>query len=73
MTQRTERVFELHWRQLNSQQWRAVLTDPETKLQYHVTSKLAFRTVLANLATASSPDSTERLGKGAAEDAESPR
>jgi hypothetical protein len=52
MTQKTERVFELHWRQLTHQRWQAVLTDPETKLQYLVTSKLAFRTVLANLTAA---------------------
>ena len=50
MRQNSERVFELHWRQLTQQRWQAVLTDPETKLQYLVTSKLAFRTVLANLA-----------------------
>jgi hypothetical protein len=52
MTQTTERVFELHWRQLDQNRWQAVLTDPETRLQYRVASKLAFRTVLANLTAA---------------------
>ena len=73
MTERTERVFELHWRQFTDQRWQAVLTDPETKLQYHVRSKLAFRTVLANLAASSPVDPGERLSKGQPENAEPPR
>ena len=72
MAQKTERVFELHWRQLNSQQWRAVLTDPETKLQYHVTSKLAFRTVLANLTAAARADPRRDSGDRPAEEGEAP-
>jgi hypothetical protein len=52
MIQTTERVFELHWRQLGQDRWQAVLIDPETRLQYRVASKLAFRTVLANLTAA---------------------
>jgi hypothetical protein len=52
MTQTTERVFELHWRQLDQDRWQAVLIDSETRLQYRVANKLAFRTVLANLTAA---------------------
>jgi len=61
MRQNSERVFELHWRQLTQQRWQAVLTDPETKLQYLVTSKLAFRTVLANLTAALPASLLERF------------
>jgi len=73
MSENSERVFELHWRQLTQQRWQAVLTDPETKLQYLVTSKLAFRTVLANLTAASPASPAERAGAWPVEEPETPQ
>jgi hypothetical protein len=46
-----------------------VLTDPETRLQYLVTSKLAFRTVLANLSAVPPSLPGEADAAGQAEDA----
>jgi hypothetical protein len=71
--QMTERIFELHWRQLNQQRWQAVLTDPETKLQYLLTSKLAFRTVLANLSAVPPARPSSQNAAEPAEDAEAVR